>query len=444
MNPNDLIGNRRGDWERLTELLKHAQRRGIRSLSEAQILELGDLYRAATADLALVQRDFPNHALASYLNRLVGQAHALVYQDEPVTFRRLREFYLRGFPRVYRELAPFTLTAILLFFGTALIGYLVTLANRDAPSYVLSPSLIADIRDGRQWWTELNGLSSVGASIIMTNNLQVSFLAFAGGILFGFLTLYILIMNGLYLGMVLGLAQSYGHAAPLWEFVIGHGVLELSEITFAGGCGLALGSSLLQPGLLSRRDALTTMARKAVQMLLGSLPLLLIAGTIEAFVSPSAAPAALKYAIGIGSGVLLYVYLLLGGRPSGNALPGRSRKSFFISTSPPHLTDRLKKSVQHIPVPRVSRAVNRNHDKTTLACKNPLCLAHHGFCRPNFRNRERGRLAFDRYRPFPGNFPHSASGLKLPPKSLTHLLVQLISVRVHRAHLEEHNSSSVP
>ncbi len=304
---------RRGDWERLSTLLKHARGKGIRSLTETQLVELGELYRAATADLALVQRDFPNHALAPYLNRLVGQSHALIYQDEPMTGRRLREFYLRGFPRLYREFAPFISMAVLLFFGTGLLGYFVTLANPDAPSYVLPPALIAEIRDGRQWWKELNGLTSVGASVIMTNNLQVSFLAFSGGILFGLFTLYILIMNGLFLGMTLGLAQVYGHAAPLWEFVIGHGVLELSEITMAGGCGLALGYSLLQPGLLSREDALTTMARKSVRLLLGSLPLLLIAGTIEAFVSPSAAPSELKYGIGIGSGVLLYAYLLLAG-----------------------------------------------------------------------------------------------------------------------------------
>ena len=99
-NPNDLISARRGDWDNLTGLLKHARRGGIRGMSESELVQLGDLYRSATADLALVQRDFPTHALAPYLNRLVGQAHGLIYQDEPMTTRRLRDFYLRVYPRL--------------------------------------------------------------------------------------------------------------------------------------------------------------------------------------------------------------------------------------------------------------------------------------------------------------------------------------------------------
>ncbi|MGB8644955.1 MAG: stage II sporulation protein M [Anaerolineae bacterium] len=302
------------DWERLTALVKRAQGGPLSGLSENELTELGRLYRLATSDLALAQRDFPNHALALYLNQLVGRAHPLIYRGEPIIWRQLKDFYLRGFPRLYREFSPFILAAALLFFGTAAISFAVMTLNPDAGSYLFSPYELRLFKDGQEWWRELNSMRNIGSTIIMTNNLSVAFTAFAGGITLGILTVYAMIMNGLSLGSILGLMQAYGHAGPLLEFVVGHGVLELSEITMAGGSGLMLGYAILHPGLLSRRDALITTAQKAVRLMLGSAPLLIVAGLIEGLLSPSNAPALIKVAVGLTSGVLLYSYLLLAGR----------------------------------------------------------------------------------------------------------------------------------
>jgi len=314
MTPDELIARRKTDWERLTAIVRRAERSRLRALTEAELIELGQLYRTATSDLALAQRDFPRHSLTRYLNQLVGQAHPVIYRGEPLVARRLGEFYTRGFPQLYRELAPCILVAAILFFGASVLSYGVTLINSDAVNYVLSPRTIDAIESGKMWWKDLNSANGVGSAMIMTNNLQVSFYAFAGGISFGLFTIMVLIMNGLSLGMTLGLMQVYGHAAPLLEFVIGHGVLELSEITMAGGSGLLIGYSILHPGLVSRRDALAVAAQKSIRLLLGSAPLLIVAGTIEGLISPSDVLAPIKYTIGITSGILLYSYLFLAGR----------------------------------------------------------------------------------------------------------------------------------
>jgi uncharacterized membrane protein SpoIIM required for sporulation len=318
MTPDELIQQRKRDWERLTALLQRAQRADFATLGEAELVEFGRLYRAATSDLALAQRDFPNHALTLYLNQLVGRAHPFIYRGEPLVARRLREFYTRGLPQLYREFAPFILAAALLLFGPAVLAYTLGLVNPDSARYVISQQQIDLIKEGTPWWKDLNGGNETGAAFIMTHNLQVAFFAFAGGMLLGIFSVYILIANGLQLGMVFGLLQFYGHAAPLWEFVIGHGVLELSEVLMAGGSGLMLGYAMLHPGLLSRGDALVVAAHKAIRLLLGSAPLLVVAGTIEGVISPSAAPALLKYAIGITSGLLLYGYLFFAGREMKN------------------------------------------------------------------------------------------------------------------------------
>jgi uncharacterized membrane protein SpoIIM required for sporulation len=315
MQPEQLIRQRKRDWERLENFLVRIERDHVKSLSQAELVEFGQLYRSATSDLAIAQRDFPQKDVAAYLNHLVGRAHPVVYRGEPLVWRRVVQFYRYGLPQLYREMLPFIGVAALLLFGPWVLAAFVIYWNPGAANYILHPILIEYIRTGHQWWKNLNEANAIGASAIMTHNLWISFLAYAGGMLFGFWTVYVLLMNGVQFGAVFGLLHHYNNAAPLWEFVIGHGVLELSEITMAGGSGLMLGYALLRPGLYSRRDALGIAANKSIRLLLGTAPFLVIAGTIEGLISPSdVIPAFVKYGVGILTGVLMYGYLLLVGR----------------------------------------------------------------------------------------------------------------------------------
>lgn len=315
MQFEQMVRQRKRDWERLEFLLKRIERDQVASLSQAELVEFGQLYRSATSDLAIAQRDFPQQSVAQYLNQLVGRAHPIVYRGEPLVWRRLVNFYRSGLPQLYREVLPFIAVAALLLFGPAVIGYIVLRLNPDAAPYAMSPAMIDLIKSGTKWWKDLNSANEIGSAFIMTHNLSVSLLAYTGGMTFGVLTLYALVANGVSIGATLGLLEYYGNAGPLWEFIAGHGVLELSEITFSGGAGLMLAFALLRPGLVSRRDALGTAANKSLRLLLGTAPLLVIAGTIEGIVSPSdTIPAYVKFAIAIVSGVLLYSYLFLVGR----------------------------------------------------------------------------------------------------------------------------------
>lgn len=315
MQSDQLIRQRKRDWERLENLIKRIERNHVQTLSQTELVEFGQLYRNATSDLAIAQRDFPQKDVAAYLNQLVGRAHPVVYRGEPLVWRRLKTFYRYGLPQLYREVFPFIGVAALLFFVPWIVAGVIVYFNPSAANYVLPPYFIAEIESGRQWWKELNDANQVGASLIMRNNLGVAFMAYAGGMLFGLWTVYTLLYQGVFFGSVFGLLHYYNHQMPLYEFIAGHSFLELSEITMAGGSGLMLGYAMLRPGLLSRRDALGIAAQKSIRLLLGTAPLLIVAGAIEGMISPSdVIPWFVKLGIGLLTGVLLYAYMFLVGR----------------------------------------------------------------------------------------------------------------------------------
>jgi len=317
MLAEDFIAAKRPGWERLTALLDKSRIRGLAALSAEELSELGRLYRGATSDLAVARRDFSTHRVAEYLNGLVARAHAAVYQGRAARRRGLLEFFTTTFPRTFRATWPYTLAAFLMCLLPALASFAITYRDPSAGAALLPgiDSVIEDIRDKREWWKEINDTGrSASASFIMTNNIRVAILAFGGGMLLGLLTLYILAQNGLMLGILAGAAQAFGFSTNLWGFVAAHGMIELSVIFICGGAGMQLSWSIVRPGLLTRRAALVLATRRATYLLLGCIPLLVIAGTIEGFISPSGLPLSVKLAVSLASGVLLYSYLLLAGR----------------------------------------------------------------------------------------------------------------------------------
>jgi uncharacterized membrane protein SpoIIM required for sporulation len=147
------------------------------------------------------------------------------------------------------------------------------------------------------------------SSLIMTNNLTVSFIAFAGGILFGLGAVYSMFFNGLLLGVIGTACQQHGMSMDLWSFVAPHGSLELPSIVFAGAAGLRLGHGVLFPGLYRRRDSIAQAGVEASRLVAGIIPLLVVAGTLEGFFSPSNAHVWLKFTVGGTLFTLLLLWL---------------------------------------------------------------------------------------------------------------------------------------
>ncbi len=317
MNAEQFYRARQVDWQQLTTLLDKSQQK-VSQLTPEEVQKMGLLYRAVTSDLALAQREFPRHRVTAFLNQLVARGHAAIYQGEPLAVRRLKHYLLVGFPTAFRDALPFFITAVLLAIIPALIAGFLVNWQPDASNWLL-PASVQELRpliEDQELWTNIPIEERPYAStFIMSNNIRVSFMAFAGGITAGLFSLYILIFNGLMLGGITGLTAHYDVGFELWTFVIGHGVIEMSAIFIAGASGLMMGWAILQPGLLKRGDALMLAARKAVRLVIGCVPLLIIAGLIEGFISPNEnIPWQVKWSIGLLTGILLYSYLFFAGR----------------------------------------------------------------------------------------------------------------------------------
>ena len=311
-----FINERKSVWQRLEELLQLLDRMTLRKLHREEVRELGRIYRRTASDLAIARAESRDPRLINYLNSLVIRAHGRIYRADAQGGRRIREFFSRDFPRTFRRTWRYTATAFAVFclFGT--IAFFGTRHDPDFSEFAgISPYFREVVINHRtHWWERLNEANQIGSTAIFTNNIRVTFVAFALGAIFGLGTLYVLAFNGASFGAIIALTYRAGIGNDLLlGFVISHGVIELTCIFIAGGAGLLIGTGLLMPGNLSRGDALKSRGADAVKLIVGCVPLLVVAGIIEGFISPQPIPSAIKIGIGVLTGITLYSYLFLAG-----------------------------------------------------------------------------------------------------------------------------------
>jgi uncharacterized membrane protein SpoIIM required for sporulation len=313
MNIQRWIARRQAQWNELDSLLQRAQQRGIKSLNAKEIGTLASLYRSVAADLARANTNQIGQTIVQELQALTTRGYSQIYRgSRRQELRGAIDFYLWKLPQVLRETWGYTAVAFGLFLIGALIAWWFAWQDASFMSLIVPQGMIEKVRDRHQLWMgSILGTEPFAASSIAINNLSVCFRMVGGGILVGLWTIYALFYNGLLIGAVATLVGQNGLAYPFWAFVFPHGALELPAIFISGGGGLLIARGLLFPGSYRRRDALRIYGLQAAQLVMGIVPMLLIAGTIEGFFSPQEViPSPVKYLAGTGLFILLVLYTL--------------------------------------------------------------------------------------------------------------------------------------
>jgi uncharacterized membrane protein SpoIIM required for sporulation len=312
-----FVSRRRAAWERLDALVTQASATGLRELAADDLRELALLYRAATTDLASAQSRAYSAELRAYLNRLVARAYSIVHAaDASAGWAPIARFFTHTFPREVRASWRVLAATTTLFVLAWIVSYWLV-AQHPLNAYALLPeaeipTITKSLHDSNFGFDR--AYAPAMSSFIITNNIRVTMMAFAGGMTLGIVTLWVVLNNGLMVGGTGALFASRGFGTDFWATIAPHGVIELTAIQIAASAGLLLTQAILMPGRLRRSDALRENARRAGVLMIGVAALLVVAGTIEGFVTPQRTSETFRFSVGALTAVLLFSYLAFSGR----------------------------------------------------------------------------------------------------------------------------------
>lgn len=311
-------------WAEFASLLGRAKHGGLRALPESEIADFVARYREAAADLARLRTASRGRDTEAqyYLSRLVAAGHNLLYRRREIALGTVWTFLTVSLPREARRSWRPIAAAALLLYGPAVITYFAVIRDPDLQYDFEPPGMIDRVENaaknearGKGYIAYNDAQRPIVSSLIMTNNIKVTIVAFAAGATAGVGTVLALVSNGISLGASIAMYQNYHVAQVILGFVVAHGVLELQAICFAAGGGLLLAHAILLPGALTRREALIIQGRRAVRLATISIILLVFAGLIEGLFSADPYwPFSTRVAVGVLTGVLMILWLTRGWR----------------------------------------------------------------------------------------------------------------------------------
>jgi uncharacterized membrane protein SpoIIM required for sporulation len=312
VNLEAFVRARQGAWTELDGLVRRARGRPER-LGADGVRRLGELYRGAVADLARGRCAAPTDPAVRSLEELVGRARATIYVAP--TRRGGAAHYLRfGYWQSVRRHGRVVLLAWALLLGAAVLAAVWASHDPGAATGVV-PGSIAGAGGGPDRAIGLAAGQSAALSVsIFTNNIGVTFMSFASGIVFGIAPAFFLLYNGLLLGAVTGIGTATSHGTDVLELITPHGMLELSCIAVSAAAGMRMGWALVEPGSRGRLAALAHAAPEAVLLVLATAPWLVLAGLVEGFVTPHHLPLPAAVAIGVGLAAPYWACVALLGR----------------------------------------------------------------------------------------------------------------------------------
>ncbi|MGV0851323.1 stage II sporulation protein M [Mycolicibacterium phlei] len=309
MDVDAFVLTHRPTWDRLEELIKRRNK-----LTGPEVDELVDLYQRVSTHLSIVRTASTDSVLVGRLSGLVAQARSAVTAAHAPLWREFLRFWTVSFPVVaYRARAWWLTTGAVFLLVSAAIAVWVA-GSPEVKATIGSPDDIAQLvnNDFANYYSEHPAASF--AFQVWTNNVWVSLLCLAFSILLGLPIPYILLQNAANVGVSAGLMFGAGKGDIFLGLITPHGLLELTAVFVAAGAGMRLGWMVISPGDRPRGQVLAEQGRAIAAVAGGLVVMLLVAGLIEALVTPSPLHTAARVGIGVAAEVAFLVYVFVLGR----------------------------------------------------------------------------------------------------------------------------------
>lgn len=274
--------------------------------------EIIDLYIRLTDDLSYARTFFPQSKTHIYLNSLTSLVHQKIYKKKKISRGRIREFWLKELPLLFYKHRKKLAISVLIFVASVTIGIVSSANDETFVRFVLGDKYVnmslENIKnnDPLAIYKKMNEVEMFLG--ITFNNIRVSFFVFISGVLLSFGSALLLFQNGLMLGTFQYFFFQKGLLIQSFLSIWIHGTLEISAIIVAGASGFVLGNSFLFPGTFSRKESFIRGAYEGMKMVVGLIPVFVVAGFLEGFVTRyTSMPLSLNLTIILGS-LLFVVY----------------------------------------------------------------------------------------------------------------------------------------
>lgn len=280
MKETKFIEKNKEKWERYEYLIE---------TSSNDPESLNEMYIQISDDLSYARTFYPNRSVRVYLNRIALTIKNLIYKTQKSPWQRFREFWVIELPKLVWESRWEFLIAFGVFMLAVMIGALSTAIDPDFPRIILGDDYVEmtleNIKKGDPMAVYKGGWAVTDALGITANNIFVSFMTFFFGLFASIGTIFMLLNNGIMLG---SFQYFFIQKGVFWDSFLAiwlHGTLEISAIVIAGAAGLTLGKGLLFPGTYRRMQAFQRSSRRGFKIMIGIVPVLMIAGTVEGFLT---------------------------------------------------------------------------------------------------------------------------------------------------------------
>lgn len=280
MKESQFINQNKEKWQEAEELVSKPQKDTDR---------LSSLFVHLTDDLSYARTFFTHRFINIYLNQTSMKFFSLIYTRKKSKWAHFMEFWKEELPQVVIHCRKELIISLLVFLISVAIGVISAANDPDFVASILGEDYVAMTKENIESGDPMKVYKAAHPTdmflSITTNNIRVAFFTYVFGLIAGIGTIGFLIFNGIMLGSFQYFFYEHHLLGESMLAVWLHGTLEISSIIIAGGAGLTLARGLILPGTLSRSQAFYISASRSLKLLLGTVPIFMVAGFVESFVT---------------------------------------------------------------------------------------------------------------------------------------------------------------